>query len=100
VGDNRVELAGRLAETSGLRYTPAGLASLQLRLEHRSTQREAGRERPVACDLEALAFGEVAQALSGIAPGEGLRLTGFLERKSARNPQTVMHVTEFVLIEE
>lgn len=98
--DNRLEIAGRLVGIGGLRHTPAGLPSLQLRLSHVSEQTEAGHRRKVECEVEALAFGEAATALAGLASGTGLRLSGFLDRRSARNPQPLLHVTGYELIKE
>ena len=97
---NRVELAGRLAETHGLRHTPSGLPSLQLRIAHLSRQQEAGRERQVECEAQALAFGAVASALAKLAPGTKVQLAGFLDRRNARDAQPVPHVIAFELLEE
>ena len=97
---NRVELAGRVLEHGGLRRTPAGLARLELRIRHESSQCEAGRERPVACEAEVLCFGEVAERLARVAPGSSLGLIGFLDRRGARDPRPILHVTEFELIQE
>lgn len=97
---NRLEIAGHLVEIGGLRHTPSGLPSLQLRLSHVSEQIEAGHRRRVECELEALAFGEAASALAALASGTALRLIGFLDRRSVRNPQPLLHVTAFELIEE
>ncbi len=100
MGVNRLEIAGRVVETGGLRHTPAGLASCQLRLAHASDQREAGRTRRAECEVDAQAFGDVAAALARQAVGSDLRLVGFLDRRNARNPQPMLHVTEFELIQE
>jgi primosomal replication protein N len=100
VSANRLEIAGRLVDSGGLRHTPSGLPSLQLRLGHVSEQVEAGHRRRVECELDALAFGEVATALAALPGGSTLRLTGFLDRRSARNPQPVLHVTGYELIKE
>lgn len=97
---NRVELSGRVLRHSGLRRTPAGVARLELCIRHESTQWEAGRARLVACEADALCFGEVAERLAA-HPSEALvHVTGFIDRRSARDPRPVLHVTEFVSIEE
>lgn len=97
---NRIELTGRLAATATLRHTPAGLPTVQLRIAHVSQQEEGGRARRVEFEAEGLAFGAVAVELAKLPPGCPLGLTGFLDRKSARNPQPIVHVTEYVLLEE
>lgn len=97
---NRLEIGGRVIENSGLRYTPAGLPSVQLRLAHVSQQREAGREREVSCEVEALAFGETAISLAQVAAGSLLKLTGFVERRAARSTQLTLHITGYELVKE
>jgi primosomal replication protein N len=54
----------------------------------------------VECEVDALAFGETATALATLARGTALRLTGFLDRRSACNPQPLLHVTGYELIKE
>ncbi|MFA5083436.1 MAG: primosomal replication protein N [Hydrogenophilaceae bacterium] len=95
---NRVEIEGRVAASDGLRRTPAGLPSLNLRLEHESPQREAGHDRKVNCELEAVAYGEPATKLASLREGDLVRLAGFLERKSLRDPRPILHVTAYELI--
>lgn len=97
---NRLEIGGRVLESSGLRHTPAGLPSVQLKLAHVSQQREAGREREVSCEVEALAFGDTATALARVASGSLLNLTGFVDRRALRSPQLTLHVTGYELIKE
>lgn len=84
--------------TSGPRHTPSGLATLRFQLRHASEQQEAGRIRKVEVETELVAFGQVAQGLSSIAPGTGLKLTGFIDRKGARDPRLELHVTEFGIL--
>lgn len=95
MASNRVELSARLVQSEGLRHTPAGLPVLQLRLMHESEQMEAGRGRPVVCEVEARVFGELAARMARLAPGDGLVCRGFLDRKGARDPRLVLHVTEY-----
>ncbi len=97
---NRLDISGVIVEIGGLRHTPAGLPSLELRLGHVSEQTEAGHRRQVTCEVDALAFGAAATALAALRQGTALRLTGFLDRRNARNPQPMLHVTEYELIKE
>jgi primosomal replication protein N len=51
---NHCTLTACIAEAQPLRYTPAGLPALDLRLEHESLQREAGSERQVKASVKAI----------------------------------------------
>jgi primosomal replication protein N len=86
-------------EHGGLRRTPAGLPALRLKLAHASTQSEAGRQRSVLVETEAVAFGPVAERLARVDPGAQLVLAGFLDRKGANNSQLELHVTEWTMSE-
>ncbi|TCJ17242.1 primosomal replication protein N [Parasulfuritortus cantonensis] len=92
-------MEGRVLANDGLRRTPAGLASLNLRLGHESPQREAGHERKVQCELEAVAYGDPAMRLAALTEGATVGLAGFLERKSLRDPRPILHITEFEIKE-
>ena len=94
---NRVELTGQILETSGLRFTPAGVATVQIRLAHESEQEEAGRMRRVVCEVEAIAFGEAARTLSQSPVGTQVHVAGFLDRKSPRSSLLTLHVTDYEL---
>ena len=84
-----------------LRRTPAGVAVLKFRVEHESTQIEAGGERKVSCEVEAVAFEREAQLLASVSLGMGLKLSGFMDRKSRSSQKLVLHATqiEFMQIE-
>ena len=94
---NRVELTGQILETSGLRFTPAGVSTVQMRLAHGSELEEAGRMRQVVCEVEAIAFGEIAQRLSQSPAGTQVKVIGFLDRKSPRSSLLTLHVTDYEL---
>ena len=61
---NAVALSGELKEIEPLRHTPAGIPLLNFRLAHKSQQMEAGYKRQVDCELNGIAIGEVAVAMS------------------------------------
>ncbi len=91
---NHVVLTACIAELGSLRYTPAGLPALDLRLEHESQLSEAGQTRQVKAAVKAVAFGAVAEAIGRQAPGTALRFTGFLA--TPRNGKNVvLHIQEF-----
>ncbi len=96
---NRVGLNAVLREREALRYTPAGVPMVAMKLSHESIQLEAGAERNVQMEIDALAADDVALRISRVALGTGLNLTGFLapRRRSARS--LVLHVTGFELNE-
>jgi primosomal replication protein N len=78
-----------------LRHTPAGIPALDCMLRHASQQVEAGTPRKVECELPAVAFGEVAKALAGVAPGGMLRCEGFLARRWRTGISVALHITRF-----
>ncbi len=75
---NHCALTACIAEAQPLRYTPAGLPALDLRLEHESQQREAGAERQVKAGVKAIAFGTLAERLARQALGSCWTFQGFL----------------------
>ncbi|KQM68292.1 MULTISPECIES: primosomal replication protein N [Xylophilus] len=91
---NQVVLTACIVESNAIRYTPAGLPALDLRLEHESKVTEAGQLRDVRASVKAVAFGSVAERLVRQAVGSGWRFTGFLA--TPRNgKQLVLHIQEF-----
>jgi primosomal replication protein N len=91
-------LVAGLIEREALRYTPAGVPMVGLRLSHSSTQREAGADRQVELEIAAVAADAVALRMSRVPLGASLQVCGFLapRRRSARS--LVLHVTEFELV--
>lgn len=89
---NQVDLTARIAEASSLRYTPAGLPALDLKLEHESQVQEAGQARQVSMAIKAVAFGSLAESISRQAIGSQWRFTGFL---AAPRKHVVLHIQQF-----
>ena len=85
---NQLVLSASIAELEGLRYTPAGVPALNLRLEHASEIQEAGQARQVRAMVRAIAFGAVAETLVRQTLGSSWKFKGFLA--SARNAKTVV----------
>ncbi|MEP6964118.1 MAG: primosomal replication protein N [Polaromonas sp.] len=75
---NHVELTACIAESSPLRYTPAGIPALNLILEHESEIVETGVPRKVKLTVRAVAFGVLAEQTVKLALGQAFRFTGFL----------------------
>jgi primosomal replication protein N len=91
---NQTILSARIAEAAPLRYTPAGLPALELRLEHASEALEQGQKRQVKVDMRAVAFGTDAETLVRQAIGSSFRFTGFLaNRRNGKHP--VLHIQSF-----
>ncbi|MDE2002770.1 MAG: primosomal replication protein N [Betaproteobacteria bacterium] len=94
-GVNRLALDATVGDCGALRHTPGGIPAVELTLLHRSKQAEAGGERDVECEMHAVAFGEVAKALSAVAPGAALRCEGFIARRYRSGASVALHVTRF-----
>ena len=91
---NHVVLTACIAEANALRYTPAGLPALDLRLEHESQLQEAGQARQVTAAVKAVAFGTLAESIGKQPIGSSWRFTGFLA--TPRNGKhVVFHIQEF-----
>ncbi|MDD5180657.1 MAG: primosomal replication protein N [Gallionellaceae bacterium] len=96
-GCNRFVVDGELVELDGLRYTPAGVARVALKIRNVSTQQEAGMPRQVQCEIPALALGAAAEAACRLQTGQRVRAEGFLAQRSLRIAQLVMHIDNITL---
>ena len=91
--ENRVVLTACIAEAEPLRYTPAGLPAINLRLEHGSQQNEAGHPREVRAAMKAVAFGAVAERVARQNIGSLWTFHGFLATpRNGKNP--VLHIQD------
>jgi primosomal replication protein N len=91
---NQLALSARIAEAGPLRYTPAGLPALDLRLEHESEVSEAGQPRQAKVAIRAVVFGTLAETLGRQPIGSDWKFTGFLATpRNGKHP--VFHVQEF-----
>ncbi len=91
---NQVLLSARIAETSALRYTPAGLPALDFRLEHESELLEAGQARQVKAAVKAVAIGSVAEGIVRQPVGSAWAFKGFLATpRNGKHP--VLHIQSF-----
>jgi len=94
VPTNLFVLSACIAEVESLRYTPAGLPALNLRLEHESEVTEAGQPRQVKAVVKAVAFGALAERLVKQAIGSDWKFSGFVA--NPRNGKhVVFHIQEF-----
>ncbi len=91
---NQLVLGAAIAELDPMRYTPAGLPALNMRLMHESDVQEAGQMRQVKAVIGAVAFGAVAERLGRQAIGSVWRFQGFLATpRNGKHP--VFHIQEF-----
>ena len=91
--ENHVALTACIAEVQPLRYTPAGLPAIALRLEHESQQDEAGHPREVKAAMKAVAFGAMAERLARQNIGSLWTFSGFLA--TPRNGKNaVLHIQD------
>ena len=78
-----------------MRYTPAGLPALDVRLEHESEIAQAGQQRQVKAAVKAVAFGSLAETLARQPIGSPWRFTGFLATpRNGKHP--VLHIQSFL----
>jgi primosomal replication protein N len=92
---NRVRLRVKLAARGDLRYTPAGVPVLQAALAYAGAVAEAGIERQLDFELDAVAVGDAAQRLARQALGSTIEIDGFLAPRSKRSRSLALHITEF-----
>jgi primosomal replication protein N len=93
-GTNRLTLSGRLVERDALRYTPAGIALLDFKVEHDSEQVEAGAPRQVRLEMSCLAAERDARLLAQAPLGTAVELSGFVAPRGRSSRSVVLHVTE------
>ena len=87
-------MSGRLIELDALRHTPGGVPMMKFRLQHDSTQMEAGAVRKVSCEIAAVAFEREATLLAAAKLGSNVKVTGFLAAKSRTSRSVVLHAAE------
>lgn len=94
VGVNQLELRAHVLEVKPLRYTPAGVAALELILEHQSNVVQAGHPRQVNLQIHALALGDTATQLAQVPLGAQLHAKGFLAAARKGSTRLVFHIQE------
>lgn len=70
---------------------------MALTLSHASQQTEANVLRQVQCEINALAFAEVAEKAVRFRLGQQVKVRGFLARQSSRSRQLVLHINDIIL---
>lgn len=95
---NRVRLRAQLVSRADVRFSPAGVPILKAALRHEGAVAEAGVERQLKFELDAIAVGEAAQRLDRQALGVELEVSGFMAPRSKRSRSLILHITEFTEI--
>ena len=91
---NQLLLMASVVALDALRYTPAGLPALNVKLEHESSLMEAGQARAVKAAIKAVAFGTVAERLAKQAIGSVWSFKGFLATP-LNGKHVVYHLQDF-----
>ena len=94
---NRLGLTAALVEREAIRYTPAGVPIVGLKLSHQSVQREAGADRTIELEISAIAADRLALRMDRVALGSDLKLEGFLAPRRRNVKALVLHITDFEL---
>jgi primosomal replication protein N len=89
---NEVVIDGRVLKRKALRYTPAGIPVIELRVGHSSMQSEAGGRREARCEIDAIAIGEMAVEVAALKLDRPLRFGGFLAQRSVKDNRPVLHL--------
>ncbi len=85
-------LGAQLVERGAVRYTPAGLPALDLKLQHAAMVTEDGQPRQVSLEIRAVAIGQITRPLAALALGSSGTFAGFLA--AARNGRGLLfHIT-------
>ena len=88
-------LQALIADVEAVRFTPAGVPALNLRLQHMSQVEEVGTLRSIDVLVKSVAFGTVAERLTKQALGSEWKFQGFVA--SPRNSkQLVFHIQDFI----
>ncbi|MDT8363737.1 MAG: primosomal replication protein N [Nitrosomonas sp.] len=90
---NLVTICGVIARLEKPRFTPAGMMIAELKLNHQSSQLEAGIQRQVLCDLHVIAMADLAKRLLSFDTGHNIKVTGFLALKNRMSNQLVLHAS-------
>jgi len=74
------------------------MAVLQAGLRHQAAVAEAGIERQLDFELDAIALGDAALRLGREPLGTDVEIDGFLAPRSKRSRSLILHITEFTEI--
>lgn len=98
ISRNLVIIGGIITDLAPPRYTPAGLMVAEFKLSHCSNQQEAGIQRRIEFEFEAIAIAETAEKIICIGSGNNVEITGFIAKKNRLSNQLVLHVRDTRII--
>lgn len=90
-----MHLSATLIEKCPLRFTPAGIAVLDVKLHHVSSVYEAGHERHLEFMVQGIAFADCALKLNEMDDGSEIEIDGFIAPRSMKTQKLIVHITEF-----
>jgi primosomal replication protein N len=93
---NTLVIDGVVVALQPIRHTPAGIPLLSFVLQHASEVMEAGFKRKIECEVNAVTLGELAKI--SIQIGDKVKAKGFLNKRSAKSTQLVLHIIELKTI--
>jgi primosomal replication protein N len=96
---NQLSVIASVLEKSVLRFTPAGMPIATGVLMHYSEQAQAGSNRQVEFEINAIAAGEVSKKFLDVELGSTQLFLGFLARKNRNSKSLIFHVTQIKDIE-
>jgi primosomal replication protein N len=89
---NDYSLFGEIIHLETVRFTPAGIPVLNLRIRNESEQNEAGLKRIINVDIESVVIGELASY--DLEVGNKFSFFGFFDKRSKKSNHLVFHVTQ------
>ena len=89
---NDYSLFGEIIHLETVRFTPAGIPVLNLRIRNESEQNEAGLKRIINVDIESVVIGELVNY--DLRVGNKFSFFGFLDKKSKKSSHLVFHITQ------
>lgn len=91
---NRLQLDGTVLERGTLRFTPAGVAVLDIKLHGVSQVEEAGFSRRVEVVVPSRVAGGLTDTLQRLALDKPMRFTGFLAPLKQQSRTLIFHITD------
>jgi primosomal replication protein N len=91
---NNLVLTAQIVEVSTLRYSPAGLPVVDVKLVHDSIEVDSGTPRKINVSIKSVAIGHLAERLIQLPIHSTWTFTGFLA--SSKNSKSIFfHIQSF-----